>query len=192
MSLFDTFSPRSRRAIFRAHSHAHEEQAAEITTEHLLLGLLHEDPELFILLMRGNREIVGSIEKDLTTMPRTIRAKLRARKLQLSKGSKEIIRVAAREHKRLGHTSVATQHLLLALLICPEDKRSWFGRTKKQNPSFAGKVLADNGLSVSLLESETKIGIITPQAFALNDRGQLTQPEGEVLKTDHPGEDHSQ
>lgn len=169
MTVFDTFSPRSRRAIFWAHYHAQEEHAAEITPEHLLLGLLHEDQDLFVLLMNSNRGKIDSIEQGLSQKPGTAHAKPPEGKLQLSASSKEIIRVAAREYKRFGHKSVATQHLLFALLICPEAKRTWFGRTKKQNPSLARQLLANNGLSATLVEAETRRGIITPQAFALND-----------------------
>lgn len=147
--------------------------------EHLLHGLLHEDPELFVLLTQGNQGVISSIEQRLAARPRAAQAKPPKGKLQLSVGSKEIIRVAGRERSESGHASVATQHLLLALLICPEPKRTWFGRTKKQNPFLAGQVLADSGLSASLVVAATRKGIITPQGFALSDpicklNGQLT------------------
>ncbi|MGH9864369.1 MAG: Clp protease N-terminal domain-containing protein, partial [Candidatus Acidiferrales bacterium] len=105
---------------------------SEVSAEHILLGVLREDPQLFVLLAPANANLVGEIEESLATNAKASVTETRKQVLRLSKNAKEIIRVAARERVRLGHKSVGTQHLLLALLRCPEERTSWFRRLRRQ------------------------------------------------------------
>src|SRR5580704_17834768 len=65
MGLFNSFSQRARRAVFWANSRALQEDASEITAEHILYGVLQEDPELFALLVPENPKLASQIEESL-------------------------------------------------------------------------------------------------------------------------------
>lgn len=170
MSLFDSFSQRSRRVVFWAHSRALHESAAEITPEHILCGLLQEDPKLFTLLAPENPQLASQIEGSLVAKGEVSKPRVQTDVLRLSESAKEIIRVAAREKEKLGHRAVGTQHLLLAILICPEKpKSSLFRRAKPLEISLARHVLKKHGVLAETVEAATKAGIVTSQAVALDD-----------------------
>lgn len=168
MNFFDSFSAKARRTVFRANAKALKDGAPEITAEHILHGLLGEDPQLFALVAPGRPNLVNEITQSLAADTNVSQAKKRNAALQLSDRAKEIIRVAAREKERLGHSAVGTQHLLLALLICPEP-RSGFRKSKPQDHSVARQVLTNCGLLAESVEAATKDGVVTPQDYQLDD-----------------------
>lgn len=169
MGLLNSFSQRARRAVFRAHSRALQEDASEITAEHILYGVLQEDPELFTLLVPENPKLASQIEESLVANGEVSKPRARTEVLRLSESAKEIIRVAVREKDRLGHRAAATQHLLLAVLICPEKRKSLFRRAKPSEISLATRALKEHGVLAETLEAATKAGIVTSQAVALDD-----------------------
>ncbi len=171
MSLFDSFSQRSRRVVFWANSRALHEGAAEITAEHILCGLLQEDPKLFTLLAPENPQLASQIEGSLIAKGEVSKPRAQTDVLRLSESAKEIIRVAAREKEKLGHRTVGTQHLLLAILICPEKpkSKSRFRRTKPLEISLARHVLKKHGVLAETVEAATKAGIVTSQTVTLDD-----------------------
>lgn len=169
MSFYPSFSQRSRRVIFWANSRALKEGAAEITAEHILYGILQEDPKLFTLLAPENPNLASQIEESLIAKGEVSEPRARAEVLRLSESAKEIIRVAVSEKEKLGHRKVGTQHLLLAILICPKKTKSLFRRTKASETSLAKNVLKKHGVLAETVEKATKDGIITSQIFALDD-----------------------
>jgi len=169
MTFFDSFSTKARRTVFRANAKALKDGAPEITAEHILYGLLGEDPRLFALVAPGRPNLVNEITQRLAVDTNASQAKKRNEALQLSDGAKEIIRVAAREKERLGHSAVGTQHLLLALLICPETPRSRFRKARPQDCSVARQALTNCGLLTESVEAVTKQGLVTPQDYQLDD-----------------------
>jgi ATP-dependent Clp protease ATP-binding subunit ClpA len=134
-----------------------------------LYGLLGEDPQLFALVARGRPNLIPEIKQGLTAHTNVSQPKRRNEALQLSDRAKEIIRVAAREKERLGHSAVGTQHLLMALLICPETPRSRFRKAKPQDHSVARQALTNCGLLAETVEAATKDGLVTPQDYQLDD-----------------------
>ena len=166
--------------MFWANSQALKEAASQITPEHILRGVLKEDPQLFALIIPQNPKVANELERNLAgAMPsaneslksitRLPAAKERDEGLRLSESAKEILRVAARERLRLGHRTVATQHLLLALAICPEPRKTWFSRTASQGNSVAKQFLAKSGLDAASIESATKGGIVTEQVSIFDE-----------------------
>lgn len=169
MSFFDSFSTKARRTVFRANAKALRAEAPEITEEHILSGLLDEDPQLFAVIAPGRPDLVNQIGQCLTTSTRVSHPEKRNEGLQLSDRAKEVIRVAARETERLGHSAVGTQHLLMALLICPETPKSRFRKARSQVHSAARQALTNCGLSAEVVEAATKDGLVTPQDYQLGD-----------------------
>lgn len=169
MSFYDSFSMNARRTVFRANAKALKDGAAEITPEHILHGLLHEDPQLFAIVAPGHPNIVIEVTQSLATHKNASSDKKRSEPLELSDRAKEIIHVSARERDRLGHRAVGTQHLLLALLICPETHTFRFRKQERAPNSVARQVLTGCGLSIESVETATKDGLITPQDYRLDD-----------------------
>jgi ATP-dependent Clp protease ATP-binding subunit ClpA len=169
MSLFDSFSQRARRVIFRANSRALQQGAHEIAAEHILYGVLQEDPQLFALLADNNPRLASEIEVNLISDVEVSKPAVRTGDMQLSELAKEIIRVAAREKGRLGHRAVATQHLLLAILMCPEKRKALLRRAKPHQISLATQVLIKHGITAEAVEAATQAGIATSQAVVLDD-----------------------
>jgi ATP-dependent Clp protease ATP-binding subunit ClpA len=149
--MFERYTEKARRVIFFARYEASQYGSPYIETEHLLLGLLREDPAL-------SRRILGSggTFKELIFSPSaidSIRRKISERgklgeklptslDLPLSNESKRVLAYAAEEAERLAHRHIGTEHLLLGLL-----------REKK---SFAAQLLNEEG--VLLERSRVNIG----------------------------------
>ncbi len=169
MGLFNSFSQRARRAVFWANMRALQEDASEITAEHILYGVLQEDPELFALLVPQNPQLVSQIEASLVANGEVSKARVRTEALRLSESAKEIIRVTIREKNRLGHRAAGTQHLLQAVLICPEKRKSVFRRGRPAKGSLAKRALEEHGILAETVQAATKGGIVTSQVVALDD-----------------------
>jgi len=169
MGLFNSFSQRARRVVFWAKSRALQEGAAEMTSEHILYGLLQEDPKLFALLAPENPKLASQIEESLVANGEASKPPARTEVLRLSELAQEIICVAVKEKERLRHRAVGTQHLLRAVLICPEKAKSLFHRAKPSEISVATLVLKKHGVLAETVETATKAGIVTSQAVALDD-----------------------
>jgi hypothetical protein len=112
--MFERFTEKARRMIFFARYEASQFGSAYIETEHLLLGLLRENKDLFHRLLpkvdydsiRKEVEAHTHVEKPI---PTTV-------DLPLSDESKRALVYAADEADRLNHRHIGTEHLLLGLL----------------------------------------------------------------------------
>lgn len=155
--------------MFRANARALKDGSLEITPEHILYGLLDEDPQLFSIVVPSCPNIVSDITQRLAAHTSAPQSRDEDEPLQLSDPAKEIIRVAAREKERLSHRVVGTQHLLVALLICPEVPRSRFRKTAPQVNSAARQALTSCGLVAESAMAATKDGLVTPQGYHLED-----------------------
>jgi len=170
MSYFGSFSPRARRAIFLANWQAKKESAREITPEHILSALLKEDPELFAIAMPEHPNAAEELDGLLAADARTqLTGKHNGESLSLSAGAKEVVLVSSEVLERLGHKSVGTQHLLLALLITPRPQSNWFRRGELQDDSVAKQILVKYGLSPASVEAKIREGIVTPLTWVLDD-----------------------
>src|SRR5437762_3471125 len=147
--MFERYTEKARRVIFFARYEASQYGSPYIETEHLLLGLLREDPAL-------SRRILGSggTFKELIFSPSaidSIRRKISERDklgeklpisldLPLSNESKRVLAYAAEEAERLAHRHIGTEHLLLGLL--------------REEKSFAAEILHERGLRLSTIREE--------------------------------------
>src|SRR4029077_8706627 len=126
-----------------------------IETEHLLLGILRDDPRIRRILPAG--------------APETIRAQIDARfeirekvsisvDLPLSNASKRVLAYAAEEADRLNHRHIGSEHLFLGLL--------------REASSLAAKLLEPFG--VNLEQVNTKVEAMAAYEGAPRDRGMTT------------------
>ena len=145
--MFERYTEKARRVIFFARYEASEYGSAYIETEHLLLGLLREDPSLqnrFLGPTANLLKIRAEIEKQITKRERFAVSV----EVPLSGESKKVLILAAEEAERLGHGSVGTQHLLVGLLNVPgslaeqvlHDMGMELGKIREQMAKIAGAV----------------------------------------------------
>ena len=112
--MFERFTERARRVIFFARYEASQFGSHEINTEHLLLGLLREEPGLAYrsvpnLQPESIRKTITERTERLDPIPTNV-------DLPLSPSAKKTLEYAAQEADRLAHSHIGTEHLLLGLL----------------------------------------------------------------------------
>jgi len=113
--MFEVYNEKARRVIFFARFEASQYDSRSIETEHLLLGLLREDPALFGRLLGPTsvaKDVRSEIERQITPgerIPTSV-------EMPLTAESKQVLNLAVEESKRLGHGHVGTEHILVGLL----------------------------------------------------------------------------
>ena len=117
-----------------------------IETEHLLLGIVHEDPDVIwrFLPSRTAKEIRAEVEGRLTKStaepPRLLRLLLRLRPvsaridISLSLYCKRILAYGAEEAERLHHRHIDVEHLFMGVV--------------REEDGTAGQILRSAGLNV--------------------------------------------
>src|ERR1700722_19370443 len=112
--MFERYTEKARRVVFFARYEASQYGSAYIESEHFLLGLLKEDPNLASLLPKPKplSEIRSEIEKYIEPRERISTSV----EVPLSAQCKKALFLAAEEANRLESQYVSTEHLLLGLL----------------------------------------------------------------------------
>jgi ATP-dependent Clp protease ATP-binding subunit ClpC len=119
--MFERYTEKARRTIFFARYEASQYGSPEITTEHLLLGLIREDTRTFEAIFKDFDQI-RAIQEEVRARERlTAREKLSTQvDLPVSNPSKRVLAYAAEEAERLNDRHIGTEHLLLGLLREPD------------------------------------------------------------------------
>ncbi len=115
---FARFTPRARNAVVAAQNAAHGAGNAEITQDHLLLGLLTDPAALATPLLRAQQISPDAVRAAITLPPRV--AELPAL-IPFDAGARKALELTFREALRLGHNYIGTEHVLLALMEAEED-----------------------------------------------------------------------
>lgn len=111
--MFERYTEKARRVIFFARYEAGQFGSPSIESEHLLLGLLHENSKLRRWLPNATPETIREwVEAESKQRPPVSTAV----DLKLSNDSKKILKQAADEADRFSHDYIGTDHLFLALL----------------------------------------------------------------------------
>ncbi|MGB6943294.1 MAG: Clp protease N-terminal domain-containing protein [Bryobacteraceae bacterium] len=116
--MFERYSERARRAVFFALREAHDFRCPWIMTEHLLLGILREDPGIASQLSAGAPE---KIRQELERLASPGHERIpTVGDLPLSVDTKRALLFAAEEYEALHPKTIDTPHLLLGLLRVEE------------------------------------------------------------------------
>ena len=110
---FGRFTPRARNAVVVAQNAAHDAANAEITPDHLLLGVLSDPNALATVLLRRQDVDTEALRASVMLPPAG------AQPLELipfSGPARKALELTVRAALWLGHNYVGTEHLLLALL----------------------------------------------------------------------------
>jgi ATP-dependent Clp protease ATP-binding subunit ClpA len=136
--MFERYTEAARRVVFRGRYEAARRGNPFIETEHLLLGLLHEDHALALRLLQSEQAIAAL--KAHVRSPETAAAASTAVDLPLSDECKRVLAYGAEEAERMGHRHIGTDHLLLGLLREPESR--------------AAQALRQAGLELSVIREQ--------------------------------------
>lgn len=163
--MFERYTNAARRVIFIARYEASQFGSSTIETEHLLLGILMEDPEIIERFAKPGEtaESVRARVEQQTTRRLAVPTET---DVPLSSRSKLALSMAAEEADRLIHRFITTEHLFLGLL------------QDKNDPTV--RLLADAAISI---RPARKILAKIPSEELLR-RGQRPNAEMEQLLRD--------
>src|SRR5580765_2329718 len=136
--MFERYTETARRILFRGRYEAARRGNPFVETEHLLLGLLHEDHALALRLLRSEHAI-AALEAQVRS-PEPAAAAGTAVDLPLSDECKRVLAYGAEEAERMRHRHIGTEHLLLGLL--------------REEGSRAAQALREAGLELSLVREQ--------------------------------------
>ncbi len=133
--MFERYTEKARRTIFFARYEAAQVRSPFIETEHLLLGLMREEKELFMSYLKiGAAEAIqGEIRAQ--SVPKSEGPGTTNVDLPLSNESKRVLAYASEDAERLHHRHIGTEHLFLGLL--------------RDENTFAGQLLRKHGVSLA-------------------------------------------
>ena len=156
--MFERYTEQARRVIFFARYEASNYGSPCIETEHILLGLLREDKEIFRLLPRVDAESIRKLVEAKSQGRKSIST---AVDLPLSDESKRVLKYAAEEADRLNHKHIGTEHLLPGLL--------------RETSCFAANLLCERGADLAKLrtriEKLTRGPFEPPRTYPFLSRG---------------------
>jgi hypothetical protein len=115
---FSRFTPRARGAVVAAQNAAHKAGNAEITADHLLLGLLTDPAALATPLLRAQQLTQDAVRNAITLPPPA--AEMPAL-IPFDAQARKVLELTFREALRLGHNYIGTEHMLLALVEAEDD-----------------------------------------------------------------------
>jgi methylenetetrahydrofolate dehydrogenase (NADP+)/methenyltetrahydrofolate cyclohydrolase len=129
---FDKFTERARRVLTLAQEEALRFNHNYIGTEHFLLGLIREDEGVGAKALRDLglelKDIRSRVEAVVGYGDRAV-----TREIGLTPRTKKVIELAVDEARRLGHSYIGTEHILLGLL--------------REGEGIAAEVLRECGVS---------------------------------------------
>ena len=147
--MFERYTEKARRVIFFARYEASQFGNPYIETEHLLLGLLREDPALvkrFLGPTNVATDVRTEIERQIIRHERISTAV----EMPLTNEYKMALNLAARRFRETRPTGIGTEHLLLGLLRVEGSLAAKLLRKRGLNPEAIREQLAKAPGSVSL------------------------------------------
>jgi uncharacterized protein (TIGR02246 family) len=147
--MFERFTEKARRVIFFARYEASQYGSPYIETEHLLLGLLREDPAL-VRRFSGLKIVAADLRIDIErNIPRRERISTSV-EMPLTDECKKVLNLAGEESERLAQRRVETEHLLLGLLRVESSLASRLLRERGAKPKVIREELAKASGSASV------------------------------------------
>lgn len=137
--MFEKYTEKARRAVFFARYEASQLGVSAIDSEHLLLGLLREEPSILSRFFPAHAS-VDSIRRQIERRL-LFRHKIAASvAIPLSVEAKNVLRYAAEEADAISSREIKPEHFLLGM----------FG----EKGSLGAKVLRENGVEYTVVRKE--------------------------------------
>lgn len=164
--MFERYTARARRVIFFARYEASQYGSPYIETEHLLLGLLREDPALARKFL-GQGDIQAEIRSDIERHI-TLRERISTSvEVPLTNDCKKVLTLAAEESVKLGQRHVGTEHILLGMLGVERSRAAHLLQVRRLKAAEVREQLAKSPgtSSVSINERRDKDAKFTLDSF---------------------------
>ena len=137
---FDKFTERARRVLTLAQEEAHRFNHNYIGTEHILLGLVREGDGVAAKVLANLgvelNKVRSAVEFIIGRGDRTVLGEI-----GLTPRAKKVIELAVDEARRLNHSYIGTEHLLLGLV--------------REGEGIAAGVLESLGVNLERVRAET-------------------------------------
>src|SRR5215210_2987503 len=168
---FDKFAERARRVLTLAQEEAQRFNHNYIGTEHLLLGLVREGDGVAA-------KVLNNLGVELTKVRSAVEfiigrgEKSVSGEIGLTPRAKKVIELAVEEARRLNHSYIGTEHLLLGLV--------------REGEGIAFGVLESLGVSLERVRTETAriLSQSTPQSASTGGRSSTRTPTVDQLGID--------
>ncbi len=168
---FDKFTERARRVLTLAQEEAQRFNHNYIGTEHLLLGLVREGDGVAA-------KVLNNLGVELTKVRSAVEfiigrgEKSISGEIGLTPRAKKVIELAVEEARRLNHSYIGTEHLLLGLV--------------REGEGIAFGVLESLGVSLERVRTETAriLSQSTPQSASTGGRSSTRTPTVDQLGID--------
>jgi ATP-dependent Clp protease ATP-binding subunit ClpC len=145
--VFERFSDSARRVVVLAQNEAHELGHDYIGTEHLLLGLLHDEDGAACRVLRRLQITPDAVREKIGAHVRPGGATMQGH-VPFSRPAKKALEMSLREALQLGHNYIGSGHLLLGLI--------------REEGGTGARVLAE--LGVGLGRARSLVGELGDQA----------------------------
>ncbi len=144
LQMFERYTEKARRAVFFARFEAGQSASPAIEPEHMLLGVLRDNEELFVKLT--------SLPDPSRTLRKTIQPQIppsqvisTSVELPLSAPTRSVLMKAFEESEAMGHKHIGPEHLLLGLL--------------GERESLAAKALEMSGINAENIRNVVGTGV---------------------------------
>ncbi|MBE9373746.1 ATP-dependent Clp protease ATP-binding subunit [Saccharopolyspora sp. HNM0983] len=118
---FDRFTPRASSVVVAAQAEARATGNAEITAEHLLLGLLSEPDSLAAAVLDRRGLSTDAVRNAASAVLPAAGRDAPPELIPFDARAKKALELTFREALRWGHNYIGTEHILLALLEFEDD-----------------------------------------------------------------------
>lgn len=137
---FNKFDVQARRALHQAQEEAQHLQHNYIGTEHLLLGLIHDEKNIASTILRNLGVELAKV-RSATEFIISRGARVATPQIGLTPRAKKVIELAVDEAHRLQHSYIGTEHLLLGMVA--------------EGEGIAAGVLLSMGVELNSVRAET-------------------------------------
>jgi hypothetical protein len=163
--MFERYTEKARRTIFSARWEASNYGSSTIETEHLLLGILHEDKGLASRLSLTAQTIRNEVAKRTPPPKQPTPTSV---DIPLSHESKRVLAYGAEEAELLTSRVIDVEHLILGLL--------------RESDSFAARLLRQHGVEYDAYRKSFTDSAIKEHKERLVRRGFTTDAESLTLR----------
>ena len=112
--MFERFTDQARRVLSLAHEEADLMHHGYLGTEHLLLGLIHEDEGVAARALKSFGVTLEAAREEVKEEVR-VASKSLSESLPLTPRAEKVLELSQREATQLGEEQVGTEHILLGL-----------------------------------------------------------------------------
>jgi ATP-dependent Clp protease ATP-binding subunit ClpC len=150
--MFEKYTEKARRTIFFARYEASRLGGPMIEVEHILLGLLRENPELFGQFFPAAQTAAAAIRAEIE-QSKPVSEKLSASvDLPLAPSAKRVLMNAAAESEKRNHRHIGVEHLLLGVM---QEEASLASQALMRHGLTAERVVASMGGEAELSDVPT-------------------------------------